>query len=181
MGFWTIFWLNHYIYDISMAFSKCTKLFNTCVKELSLIITKFRAKLQLMLNYYYIYCNKCSTNVRQHSWVIPTSALHVRFAYRVSNIKVNTNYFFPVTHLSPLHFFTFPHLPLARLHPPPSPLAPALTHTQPLQSCSHLRPSLLSLWLFYPGFCYSCGLAPIVVQIRTADDFARSVINSIMP
>ncbi len=31
------------------------------------------------------------------------------------------------------------------------------------------------------GFCYAYGLALIVVQIRTADDFARSAIKTLMP
>ncbi len=40
----------------SITFSKCTKFFNNCLIELSLIITKSRAKLKVMLSESYCIC-----------------------------------------------------------------------------------------------------------------------------
>ncbi len=43
--------VNNYSSSISsVAFSKCTKFFNNCLKEPSLIITKSRAKLKVILS-----------------------------------------------------------------------------------------------------------------------------------
>ncbi len=51
------FGVANYVYDISsMAFSKCTKFFNSCLIGLSLIITKSRAKLQVILRKIYCKC-----------------------------------------------------------------------------------------------------------------------------
>ncbi len=48
----------------SIAFSKCTKFFNNCLKEPSLIITKSRAKLKVILSENYCTYSKGTI----HKW-----------------------------------------------------------------------------------------------------------------
>ncbi len=74
-----LFDVSNYSFVISnIAFSKCTKFFNNCLIETSLIITKSRAKLKVILSKNYC---KCERKVRARP---PT------FAQNVASI--NTNY-----------------------------------------------------------------------------------------